>query len=418
MNIKRKLSALGVPMFFVLPLVGFFLSLANFKARSSFVIFILFCSLLGFSISLTDQSADSSRYAEAFLRFDRYLTFSDIVEMYKSGELRDLYRLLLFYITSSFTNNPKILFGLAGLIYGVLCYKTLLVFVNEKRTCQNTLFFILAIIFFTYISPINVNGFRFNTGALLFFLSSYNYLVLSKKKWLFGLISSPFFHYGFLPAIPALLIFSVLNRYFYSKTQNNRFLYVMFVVSFILSWFLKTNSISLDVFGGANLVGGAIGDRLAYVNSSEVTDIVDSRKDSSAFLRFRTYFDYAIKIYVFVTLRYIWKTLKFKGIQDEILYRQLSFVLFFYSFAFVISSFPSGGRFFSIAHLFLLVLLLRYLSYDTGTSYTRIIRWSMVVFLFNVLFINFLLPVLLLSPTIWYGNVFLIIIEGLEFNFL
>src|SRR5690554_4004985 len=128
----KKIARLGFPMFFVLPIVGFLLSLLNIRSRSSAFVYIAFAMLFGYAISFSDISADSYRYAQAFGRFDDTLPYSRIVEMYQSGELRDMYRVLLFYFTSIFTNNPKVMYAFAGLIYGVFSYLSLRVFVKER----------------------------------------------------------------------------------------------------------------------------------------------------------------------------------------------------------------------------------------------------------------------------------------------
>jgi hypothetical protein len=89
--------------------------------------------------------------------------------------------------------------------------------------------------------------------------------------------------------------------------------------------------------------------------------------------------------------------------------------MFFYSFAFIATSFPSGARFLNIAHLFLMVLMLK-LYVKTSTRYfQKIIGWSLPAFSFNILFTNGMLSWLILTPTFWFGNFFWIIIEGLDF---
>ena len=124
----RKISKMGVPLFFILPWVGFCSVLFNLRAKKSAVIFVLFAALFGFAISFSDTSADSYRYAEAFKRFDNTLDYNRILTMYRSGELRDVYRLVVFYISSMFSTNPKVMYALAGLVYGVFCYSSLRIF--------------------------------------------------------------------------------------------------------------------------------------------------------------------------------------------------------------------------------------------------------------------------------------------------
>jgi hypothetical protein len=89
--------------------------------------------------------------------------------------------------------------------------------------------------------------------------------------------------------------------------------------------------------------------------------------------------------------------------------------MFFYSFGFIATSFPSGGRFLNIAHLFLMLLMVIMYAKYSNRNFQKIISWSLPVFSFNILFTNGMLSWLILTPTFWYGNFFWIIIEGLDF---
>src|SRR5690606_9153481 len=100
----KKISRISVPLFFIWPLGGFITSLFNIRSKTSALVYIGFAMIFGYAISFSNVSADSFRYAQAFGRFDNTLTYNKIVEMYQSGELRDMYRVLLFYFTSIFTN--------------------------------------------------------------------------------------------------------------------------------------------------------------------------------------------------------------------------------------------------------------------------------------------------------------------------
>ena len=97
--------------------------------------------------------------------------------------------------------------------------------------------------------------------------------------------------------------------------------------------------------------------------------------------------------------------------------RLFAFVLFFYTVALLATSIPSGGRFLSIAHLFMFILLGKLYAIHKKRSMKKLIVWSLPAFSFSIAFTNFMLPVLVLSPTVWYGNFFWIFIEGMYFNF-
>lgn len=412
----KRIAGLGVPMIFLLPVIGFITSLCNIRSKTSAFVYVTFAALLGYAISFSDSSADSYRYARAFSEFDNALDYNALVNLYRSGELRDLYRVLLFYFTSIFSSNPKVMFAFAGVIYGILSYKAMIIFIKEAKGKYDLYVFILVLIFYTYVSLSNINGFRFWTGGVLLFCASYKYIIENQKLWLLGLLITPLFHYGFILMIPVLLLYSFISPFTYSSKGVNNLLFFIFVVSFFGSFLLGTNSINLGFLTQSDALSGAVGSRLDYVNSEDVASLVESRREGSAFLTVRKYFDYGIKTFVFITILYLRRLLQ-RMTGDKTAFTKLfAFVLYFYTFAFIATSFPSGTRFLNITHLFLMILLVKFYVVYTGFSIKKLILWALSVFSFNIAFVNFMLPYLILSSTFWYGNIFWILIEGWGFR--
>lgn len=410
----KKIRGIAIPLFFVLPIAGFLASLFNIRSKSSAIVYISFAMIFGYAISFSDMSADSYRYAKAFAKFDNTLDYNTIVQLYRNGELRDLYRLLVFYFVSLFSSNPKVMYAFAGLVYGIFSYLCLLIFVREKGNIWDRYVFILVLVFYSFISLSSINGFRFNTGSLVLFLGMYNYIIQKKTVWFIGIIITPLFHYGFIPVVPLLLLYKYIHPRLYNNNQIKPVLFYVFVVTFFASWFLKTNSINLSFLTQMDVLSGAVGNRLNYVNSDNVTDVVNRRTSTSLFLGVQNYFNIAIKIYVFFSILYLNKLLKKMKGNTKIEYTNLfAFVLFFFSFAFIANSFPSGGRFMSFAFLFLVLFLIKCYNIYRKKDIKKIIFIALPVFSFKILFTNFMIPYLILSPTFWYGNIFWIIIEGL-----
>ena len=412
----KKIGGLGIPLLFILPVAGFLTALFNIRSKSSAMVYVGFAMLFGYAISFLDSSADSYRYAEAFGRFDNKLDYNSIVQLYRGGEIRDLYRVLVFYIVSLFSNNPKVMYAFAGLVYGIFSYQSLLIFVRERGSILDRYVFVLALVFYTYISLSGINGFRFNTGFLVFFCATYNFFIQKKKGWVIGILITPLFHYGFTLAVPLLLLYAFIHPLLYNSKRVKPVLFYMFIATFFASWFLKTNAINLGFLTQTDALSGAVGSRLDHVNSDRVTQLVTSRKGTSLFLGVQQYFDYAIKIYVFISILFLNKLLKRMEGNKKIEYTNFfAFILFFFSFAFIASSFPSGARFLSLALLFFVLYLGKFYSVDKNQKIKKLILWSLPVFSFNIAFTNFMLPLLILTPTFWYGNLFWIIIEGLGF---
>jgi hypothetical protein len=413
---NKKIAGLGFPVFFFLPWLGFILSLFNLRSKVGAFIYIAFAMILGYAISFTDTSVDSYRYAQAFKLFDTTLDYNKLVELYQNGEQRDIYRLVLFYFTSLFSHNPKVVFALAGLIYGIFSYLALRVFVQERGEGRwDRYMLILGLVFYTYCSLSNINGFRFWTGALILFYATYNFILQKKTVWVIGILLTPLIHYGFVLMVPVLIAYRFTHHFLYTSKGVRPILLYVFVLAFIASWVLSTNAINLDFFAQSSPLSGSVGNRIDYLNSEDIAELVENRKDSSLFLNVRQYFDYAIKFYVFIAVLFLYKLNKGMKENKALYGNLLTFVLFFYSFAFIAASFPSGGRFLNIAHLFLVLLMCKFYTIYKRRNIRRLILLALPVFSFNIAFTNGMLLIMLLSPTFWYGNVFWIIIEGLDF---
>lgn len=412
----KKIGGLGIPLLFILPIAGFLTALFNIRSKSSAIVYVGFAMLFGYAISFLDYSADSYRYAEAFGRFDNTLDYNTIVQLYRGGEFRDLYRVFVFYFVSLFSDNPKVMYAFAGLVYGIFSYQSLLIFVRQRRSILDQYVFVLVLVFYTYISLSGINGFRFNTGFLILFCALYNFFIQKKKVWVIGIIISPLFHYGFTLLVPLLLLYAFIHPKLYNSKGVKPVLFYMFIATFFASWFLKTNSINLGFITQTDALSDAVGSRLDFVNSDLVTQIVDSRKGNSTFLEVQEYFNNAIKIYVFISILFLNKLLKRMKDNKKIEYTNFfAFILFFFSFSFIATSFPSGVRFLSFALLFFILYLSKFYDVYKNQKIKIIILCALPVFSFNIVFTNFMLPYLILTPTFWYGNLFWIIIEGLGF---
>lgn len=413
---RKKIAGISLPLFVILPWVGFITNLFDLRSKRGAFIYIAFAMVFGYAISFSDQSADSVRYAQSFSSFDNSLDYSTILMMYKSGELRDIYLLILFYFTSLFTNNPKVMFAFAGMVYGIFSFLSFKILLKELNHKYDLYVFILGLVFYALVSLSNINGFRFWTGALILFYSTYNSIILNKNIWLIGVLITPLFHYGFILMMPIIIMYRFIEYLFYNKNRVWVYLFYLFILSFAVSWVLETNAISLSFISGNDMLSGEIGSRLNYLNSEEISGLVKHRSESSMFLGVQRYFNYAIKIYVFIVILFLWQLLK-KYNGNKIEYNRLfALVLFFYSVSFIATSFPSGGRFLSIGHMFLFILLGKFYAINKSRSIKRIIVFSLPVFSFGIIFYNIVLPLMLLTPTFWYGNIIWIIIEGIGFR--
>lgn len=410
---KNKLTVLAIPLLFIMPWISYLISLINLKSRLSAFIFILFAGFFGYSIGFTDTSADSYRYAEAFMRFERPDSYSVIIQMYLDGELRDIYRISLFYIVSLFNRNTNLVYALAGVIYGALAYLSLRTYVYERSSQTNMYTLILALIFITYCSLSNINAFNFNTAALLAFYSTYKLIFKKQKIWLIGIFLTPLIHYSFALFIPVILILKLVMPFAYNSIRINTVVFYIFIVTFILSFFLSKNFFDISFLSRLDILPGGITNRIDYVNSDEVTELVEGRAGNSLFLTVRSYFDILISVYILIVVLYIKKFIKNNSGDFTEINMLLAFVLMYYSFAYIAVSFPSGIRFMAIGHMFLILLLGKFHSMYNTNKIKRLIVISLLPFMFNILFINIYLPIVLLMPEFWYSGLIGVLLENL-----
>ena len=413
---SKQISRISFPLFLIWPLGGFITSLFHVRSRSSAFFYVAFCMLFGYAISFQNDSADSYRYAQAFNEFT-HMSFSDIISVYKAGGFRDIYRMLLFSLLAPLTNNPKVMYAIAGLVFGIFSWKSLNIFVKERGGKWDFYMFMLTFIFFIHIGIPSINGFRFWTGAIVLFYASLQFIYYRKSTWIIGILAAPLFHYSFLLFIPFIIIYRFIAPLLITKKGINKVLIFSFVFIFALSFVAETNPINLGFITESDIMLGSVSDRIAYVNSDKVSEIVASRGETSSFVRVNTIFGVISKSYLFLFVIFLLKLRrKFPESDRQRINQQLAFVIFLLTVGYFASMFPSGARFLTISNKFLFFTAAQIYGLAPLKSFKKWILLSIPVYSFTIAFNYFLLPIMLLSPTFWYGNLFWILFEGIGFT--
>lgn len=412
---NKKLSALALPLFIFWPFGAFILSLSNLKSKSSAVIWVLFSTIFGYAFAFQFTSADSYRMAMVFDHFN-FSSLDDIYYLYRAGALTDLYRYLLYGITKSFTNNPKVLFAFFGFVFGIFSYLSIRSVVIEKGNKQSVYWSIILFIFFTLNPITNINGARFYTAAALFFYSISSFLFSNNKKWMLGILLAPLIHFSFLFATIPVFFFYFFQKIFYNKTKIQNWVFTVFIITFFASWLLETNALNTGFLSEISPLK-SVSNKVDLYTSDRITETVNQRRSESLFLRVSRPFSYIIKIYFFLFLIIAKKLVNKMNIPKQNLNKLLSFILFFLSFGYVASSVPSGGRFLTIGYLFTMVLIAKLYYIFPSKKIKKYILWSLPVFSFSILFNIGYLSYALASSTLWYGSVPWIIWEGIGFEF-
>lgn len=414
---KKKTSLLTLPLFLLWPFGAFLVALRNIQSKISAIVIILFSTVFGYAFHFRDTSADSYRLAWVFNEF-RADTVEEAYLLYLAGGTPDIYRPLSFAFIGVFTNNPKVLYALFGFVFGVFWYYSLRIFTREQQGIKNIFIFILFIVFLATNPITNINGFRFNTAVWVYFYAMYNYLKCSKNKWLVMIFFTPLIHYSFLFTILVTLLFVVSKKILYDSKRINSLLFYFFIFSFCVSWFLELNIVRLDMLTQILPAENSISDKINIYSSDEMVSLYSERASTSTFLKVSNFFGTLQKIYFFVATLFLWFFIKKLKKPKLELNKRFSFTLLLISLCTLVSGLPSVGRFLIIPYIFIIILMLElFVKYPTP-KIKKYILGLLPVFSFQILFSMGLLSYLLVSKTIWFGNVFWIIAEGIGYEFV
>jgi len=412
----RKSSLLNIPLFIFLPFVSFLIAVRNLKSRTNGVIFVLFCTLFGYAFTFTSTSADSYRVA---LVFNEYVfkSFTETYQLYLLGGSPDLYRFLCYTLVKSFTDNPKILLALFGLVFGLFWYWSYCLFLKEKGSHTDIVISILVFIFLILNPITNINGVRFNTAIWVFMVSSIQIVRYGKLKYFILLFCAPLVHFGFLFGVLIVVLFSLLKKVLLLDNVLYKWLFYVFVGSFLISWLLSTNVIKFD-FISSYIPSDSISNKISNYNSDNATLLNERRASGSPFIKLQNFFIGFIKIVVFIIICHIRKILKKVPSVAESTKRLHAFVLFYFTLAFVAASVPSGTRFIMvgviIAMFFFMNVYITYFDVLNKKLFMLLIPAFSFKFAFNTIF----LTIALVSKHLWYNNVFWLIYEGFGYRFI
>lgn len=409
--LKSKID-LKIPLFIIWPFGAFLASLRNINSKSSQFIYILFTTLFGYSFSFTFQSADSYKVAWVFKNYN-HNTISLTLQNYLDGKITDIYKPLMYNLIEIFTDNPKVLFAALGFVFGIFSYKSLKLLLQIKGLERSLYAFIIVLIFFSLNSIVNINGARFWTAAIICFCSIVNLMVYNKKIWYLGLFSTILFHFSFLFIVPFIILFKVFKKPLFDNKKTPSWILFIFTFTFFFSFLLESNIININAL--AQLLPSSIARKVELYNSIEILEKLEE-SNATIFHTITRFFNYLIRIYIFILILKVSRILKRLKDKNSVLQNLFSFILLFFSVTFMLSLFPSGGRFLTISlQLFFYFFLRFYLEYKP-TILNKYILGLIPVFSFTISFSVFFLAISLTSGTLWFGNVFWIIYEGIGFK--
>lgn len=413
---KNKTSLLNIPIFCIFPFVSFLIAIRNLKSRTNGFVFIAFCTLFGYAFTFTNTSADSYRVA---LVFNEYVfkSFSETYQLYLLGGSPDLYRFLCYTLVKSFTDNPKILFALFGLVFGIFWYWSYRLFLKEKEGHKDIVISILVFIFLISNPITNINGARFNTATWVFIVATIQIVRYGKLRYFILLLCAPLVHFGFLFGVIVVVLFSLLKKILVLDSVLFKWLFYVFAVCFLISWLLSTNVVKLD-FLSSIIPSESISNKLAAYNSDDTALMVEKRASESLFLKVSGFFLGCIKIVIFLIIFHFRSLLMKIEFVERDIKKLFAFVLFYFSLAYIASSVPSGVRFVMVGNIVVMFLFLKvYVTYRDVINkryFMLLVPSFSFIFAFNSVFSS----LTLVTKYLWFNNIFWIIYEGLGYEFI
>lgn len=234
-------------LFLFSPFIALLYSLKSMNTKSSFAVFFGFAICFGMafstesykSLSSTASGIDAGRYRQEFEQGAKMTTsqFVDTWNQYRGldeGE-KDFYFIAMVYLVSRFTDNYHWLFMAFAIVFAYFQLKALRLLVEQKNW-ENSLFFILLALFFTWNQIFNINAMRFYTAA---WIGVYAVLQIfqNERPWYFLLLLiTPIIHSTFW-LFDVIVLIAFLLRWFEW----------MWIALFVASFF--TSTILVDILG-------------------------------------------------------------------------------------------------------------------------------------------------------------------------
>ncbi|CAN5459443.1 hypothetical protein BH23BAC3_BH23BAC3_34660 [soil metagenome] len=354
-NNNSKQGFYAFILYLIWPFLAAVTAFANYRKPWAKNIFWLFCIFYGltFAIGAESEGSDINSYVNQYqeLHQERNLTFARSVEYYRnSGEI-DVVRTSIAVILSRFTDSQPVLTLVYAIIFGFFFSRNMW-YIMERLQGKLLPITILLLVCFFLVNPIwKINGFRMWAAAHVFLYGLLPYLCEGKTRYLWVSVLSLAFHFAMLVPLGILLGYIVagnrLNLYF------GIFLFTMFFAEINLGAFNqmmeayapeilqeRTSSYRME---GPDRPGMAVAQE---ESSRRWYAVWNSRA-----LRYAVM---TLMIGIFITGREHFR-------KNRHWMNLFCFALAFYAAANVLSSLSSGSRFYNIANLCALPLIILYI---------------------------------------------------------
>lgn len=384
---------LKVGFFIIWPFGSFLFALFNFPKRENRLIIILFTAIFGYSMVAAYSGLDLYRVKES-LNTAAQLNYKDLLNQFvtlysrSNGELADVYRLLVTFSVSRFTNNSSWLMFVYGLIAGYVYSKVLTLFISEHIKI-NLYIYLLILSFSSIIGLDQLAGVRFPLAAYVFFYGAIRVILSQDNRFILIAALSVLIHFSFLSVVILLLSFYLFRLHRYSLI-----IYGILIISFILPQFLNSY---IPYF--TSIFGQAIENRVeGYTN---IIYDIPLYSDTVWYVRYRINVIIIFCYLVLIISRIKKSELNYSSALNKLFYFAL-IILAFVNFTINIPHF--GYRFQFVFMMIMLFYLFKL--YSENTQSGLISKLALLSFPFSFLMIAYSLRgILYYTPiTLYYFN--------------
>lgn len=257
-NISSNNEAYIYLLFLLSPMISFIVAIAQFKHKSVRKIIVVFGGLYGYFF-IPIEDSDATTFASIYERlydynFTAYLT--DITNIASpDNRFPDIYAFTMFFVGTTFTNNPQFFHMLTGLVYFAV-YVALIGYIydqDKKVLTKSYAVFFLGLVFILSLSA-GINGVRWPLAFMVYMYGAVRVLTSTNRKYFFIAALSILIHFSFVPAVLALALY-----YFLPYVRKPNVLMALAIFSLIAGAFVSNvifdNSDSFGDVGEGKLTG-------------------------------------------------------------------------------------------------------------------------------------------------------------------
>jgi hypothetical protein len=390
-NKTDLLSAIMLQIFW--PFGGFLFSFnKNFKEQTTFI-YILIAGFYGFVFVPTPES-DMIRYLEEFSRLAE-LDYRDLYGEVIGGSFSDYYTVVLSFVISIFTDDPRIYLAAACMIFSVFYLKSIEMVTREFSNSNKLVNALLLFLLYFYVPIFFINGLRFYTAFYVFFFGVLKIFFDQKTKYILLILITPLIHLSFISVVIIYLLF-----YFFGKSRW------FSVALLILSFGFSLTSFDFSIFTGENKAQQKI---LNYTTTESVNDFYDNLNEMRATTnqKYKIYEFVSDLHYYFVLVVFILIFInKYKLLQlfDNYNHKLINFNIILLSLVYFMQNVPESYRFKHIFVMFLLysIVLIRKIN-PLDFNLNRIV-WLMIISLFPYVLMTNYICVLVITKDFYFSN--------------